>query len=155
MADLVGENGSLWFHGDTEGPLLLIGTPEPAFGSVQLSAGFLPDPFELAMMAGGGINVEYLQWDCVGYAAKAPDFRVSWTGISAELRFLFTTDARSADTTLILNLPDGSWVCDDDGGHELNPMITIQSPSTGVYDVWVGTYDSDGLVNGVLSLTER
>ena len=150
----------------------------PTFGSVRLSARFLPDPYEVAVMAGGrvgsprsnsgprfilkqralvsggGVDFGYLGGECLGYAAAAPDFRVSWTGTSPKLSFLFKSDERFVDATLIVRLPGGSWVCDDDGSSLLDPIAVVWNPPAGLYDVWVGTH-SGVFGDGVLSLTER
>lgn len=61
--------------------------------------------------------------------------------------------AASEDTTLLINTPSGRWLCDDDSGGDLDPKITVSSPESGRYDVWVGTYD-DQMVQSTLSISE-
>ena len=40
---------------------------------------------------------------------------------------------------MIVNGPNGDWVCNDDQDG-LNPGVVFQNPSSGVYDIWVGSY---------------
>ncbi len=50
--------------------------------------------------------------------------------------------ARSAeDTTLVIQRPDGTFLCNDDGiGQELNPLVSAPFPA-GTYKIWVGSYN--------------
>ena len=127
---------------------------DPTFGSAALSAGFEPDPHSLRMASGGEVAASYLGGECVGYAAVAPDFRMTWRGDSSELRVLFSADDGS-DATLLINLPDGSWICNDDAAGTLEPMVVLPNPSSGIYDVWVGSFDAGAFVDGTLHVTER
>jgi S1-C subfamily serine protease len=127
----------------------------PAFGDVTLAAGFMPDPYTLRMTSGGTVDTTYLGGDCIGYAADAPDFRLHWSGRSDQLRIFFRADGEG-DTTLLINRPDGSWVCNDDAHHRtLDPMVIINNPAVGQYDIWVGSYYDGEYIDGVLSITER
>jgi len=61
----------------------------------------------------------------------------------------------NADTTLVVNGPDGSWYCDDDGGNQgLNPSIRFNGPSSGRYEIWVGTYGNSSLQPAELHISE-
>ena len=126
---------------------------EPSFGSVVLQAGFTPDPNVSPIVGGGMIDASYLGGDCVGYGAQAPDVRLDWYGVSDELRIFF--DADDGDATLLINLPDGSWVCNDDANvFTVEPMVTLRHPSEGQYDIWVGSYERGQFISGTLSVTE-
>ena len=59
----------------------------------------------------------------------------------------------SEDTTLLINTPGGRWYCDDDGGGEFNPLVTISDPESGRYDIWLGTYN-DNMVQSTLQISE-
>lgn len=130
-------------------------TLEPAFGLASLNAGFRPDPYSIRMTSGGNVDVSYLGSACSGYAAAAPDLRLAWGGGTGQLRVYFESDTLHADTTLIVNLPDGTWVCNDDFDNTTrNPMIVLNSPIAGQYDIWVGSYASGEFIVGALSLSE-
>ncbi len=47
------------------------------------------------------------------------------------------------DTTLLINRPDRAWACDDDELGEENPLVIIPAAAGGLYNIWVGTYDTD------------
>lgn len=123
----------------------------PTYGEVSLDPGFAGDPYAVALDAGGTTDVSYLGGSCVGYAASAPDYRVSYgQGSSTLLRFYFISDA---DTTLIINDANGVWHCADDTFGTLNPTLDFASPPAGAYDIWVGTIRGD-IVQGTLQVTE-
>lgn len=127
----------------------------PNYGSTQLRAGFVPDPFSIALTTGGPVNVSYLGNDsrgqsCRGYATSAPDYRVQWSGSSSFLRFYVESDR---DSTLVINAPNGQWFCNDDAVG-LMPMIDFSNPQTGQYDIWVGSFSSSGGSSGRLFITE-
>jgi S1-C subfamily serine protease len=129
-------------------------TESPYFGTVALTAGFSPDPHTVSMASGGEIDVGYIGGECTGYAAIAPDFRLNWTGQTDALRIFFGADD-GGDTTLLINRPDGSWLCNDDAAaRTLDPMVVIEDAPTGQYDIWVASYSAGDFVNGTLYLTE-
>jgi uncharacterized protein YraI len=124
----------------------------PTFGSTSLTAGFVPDPFSVGITSGGVVDTSYLGSGCYGFAAVAPDFSVNYTsGGASLLRFYFIG---SGDTTMIINTPGGSYVCVDDSFGTLNPTIDFNSPSSGRYDVWIGSYSQGAFVPGTLFVTE-
>jgi len=124
-------------------------TLPPTFGEVKLVSGFLPDPFKKDLVAGGSIETKL--GGVKAKVAKAPDFKLFYKAG----KFPLTIRVESkADTTLLINLPDGTWVADDDSGGNLNPKLKFQNPQTGRYDIWVGTY-KDGLPKAKLIITER
>lgn len=113
-------------------------TEDPAYGTVTLRAGFTPDPHTTRLTAGGGTEVSIS--GCNGTVANAPDVDLNWTGGSSTL-YIYSTS--SNDTTLLVNLPDGSWVCDDDSFGDLNPLIIINDAPSGLYNIWSGTFGDD------------
>lgn len=124
---------------------------DPAYGTVDLTAGFLPDPHSVEIAAGGGFDASSIS-GCVGWIATAPDFRVNWTAGSGELPLTFVVESES-DTTLVINDSQGNWVCNDDGDG-LNPVVSFQNAPSGQYDVWVGTYAQGDLQASTLHVTE-
>lgn len=113
----------------------------PNYGTVNLRTGFTPDPRVVALRAGGNLAASQISPDCRGYITNAPDVRLNFQGGSSLP--LIISVASTADTTLIVNGPDGQWYCDDDGGvNGLNPSVRFNSPDTGRYEIWVGSYRS-------------
>jgi hypothetical protein len=124
----------------------------PTYGTVNLNAGYTPDPYVVNVQSGGSQNAQNLSSSCRGFIANAPDVRVNYSAGSFPLIF---SVASSADTTLVINAPDGSWYCDDDGGNNgLNPAIRFGSPMSGQYDVWIGTYGNASLQPAQLHVSE-
>lgn len=117
-------------------------TPTPAgtsnFGTVSLRAGFTPDPTVAEGTSGGSINASTLAPGCAGWISNTPDHLLNATTAFAYLRVM----ARSTeDTTLVIQRPDNTFVCNDDGlGQELNPLVSAPFPA-GTYKIWVGSYN--------------
>ena len=109
---------------------------QPTYGTVNLRAGFTPDPSVHAVTAGGAQLTQL--GGCNAYIhAAAPDLDLNYTAGSLPL----SIEARSGtDVTVLVNAPDGSWHCDDDGGDGTNARLTFPRPTTGQYNIWVGTY---------------
>lgn len=126
----------------------------PTYGSARLASGFTPDPYNVQVQSGGSINAASLGSPCAGFIANAPDFDLYWTAGSGALPLAISV-ASDADTTLVINGPDGRWYCDDDGGNEgLNPSIVFNNPQSGLYDIWIGTYGNSSLQPATLSISE-
>lgn len=125
---------------------------DPTYGSVSLQAGFTPDPHTVNVRSGGDRQASTLGNNCSGYIANAPDYRLHYESGSFPLIISVDSDA---DTTLVVNGPNGSWHCDDDGGEQsLNPMVRIEKPVSGQYDIWVGTYGSEDIESALLQISE-
>jgi hypothetical protein len=123
----------------------------PAYGTVNLSGGFTPDPYIINLQAGGNISARNISSSCAGFIADAPDVRLQFS--AGSLPLIISTNA-SADTTLVVNGPDGSWYCDDDGGQGFNASLYFTNPRSGQYDIWVGTYSSGSLQPASLHISE-
>jgi hypothetical protein len=55
----------------------------------------------------------------------------------------------------LVNDPNGNWHCDDDGGNAgLNPALSFYNPSSGVYDIWIGSYAQGDNASASLSISE-
>lgn len=120
------------------------------FGEIYLNSGFTPDPYVVDVIAGGNINAANIGGSCRGMISDAPDFQITYSAGS----FPLAIRTRSgADTTLVVNAPDGRWYCDDDSFGNLNAQVYFSNPQSGVYDVWVGTY-SGGTAQADLIITE-
>jgi hypothetical protein len=110
----------------------------PTFGSVTLKAGFLPDPYTKEVVAGGPIQTN--KGGVRAWIANAPDFKLYYTAGNFPLTIHVDS---AADTTLLINLPDGTWIADDDSGGNLNPLIKLARPQSGRYDIYVGTFNRE------------
>lgn len=97
----------------------------PAYGTVSLSGGFTPDPYVINLQAGGSISARNVSSSCAGFIADAPDVRLQFS--AGSLPLIISTNAQ-ADTTLVINGPDGSWYCDDDGGQGFNASVRFNNP---------------------------
>ncbi len=128
---------------------------QPNYGTTNLVSGFEPDPFVANLDAGGGYDASGLGVrGCVGFIARAPDYRINWTAGQTKLPLVFSVQS-DADTTLVVNDAAGNWICDDDSGNGgLNPSITIDNPASGQYDVWVGTFQSGPIQKAALNVSE-
>lgn len=123
----------------------------PTYGSTALTTGFSPDPYQVIVTSGGPVNISYLS-GCVGFAAVNPDFQVTFTaGGSSLLRFYYTS---TADTTMVVRAPNGSFFCVDDSFSTANPTIDFGAPASGTYSVWVANYVDGVGATGTLAITE-
>ncbi len=111
-------------------------TLNPTAGNVSLSSGFSPDPYNVPIVSGGSVDASRV--GCVGMVANAPDFRLNYSAGSTYPLILSVTS--SSDTTLVVNMPDGRWACDDDSAGNLDPMLQFNSPKSCQYDIWVGSF---------------
>lgn len=127
----------------------------PAFGETSLASGFTPDPYSIAVDAGGRIEVRPLNLgaDCRGNAASPPDFSLNWSGRGTMRIFFDTNNGTDAvDTVLIVRDPFGNWRCNDDYT-DLDPRVEFTDATSGQYDIWVATFSPRGSINGRLYIT--
>ncbi|GAM98742.1 hypothetical protein U91I_02377 [alpha proteobacterium U9-1i] len=124
----------------------------PTYGTANLTAGFTPDPYVVNVQSGGSVNAQSLSSSCRGFIANAPDVRLNYT--SGSLPLIISANS-AADTTLVVNAPDGTWYCDDDSGNAgMNPMVRFNAPRSGQYDIWIGTYGNASLQPAQLHISE-
>lgn len=121
------------------------------YGEISLRAGFTPDPYIVNIQAGGSVDGSRLPGSCTGFISEAPDFEVTYS--AGSLPLVFRTLSR-ADTTLIINGPDGRWYCDDDSFGDGDAEVRFNRPQSGTYDIWVGKFGSGGTAPAQLLITE-
>jgi len=132
------------------------GTPAAApagasnFGTVTLSTGFTPDPHTATGTSGGAVNAQNLNQACRGWIAQNPDHLFVAQTAFSNLRIL--VNGGSGDTTLVVQKPDGSYVCNDDAEGR-NPIVT-GSFTPGTYKVWVGSYEQNQNTQYTIGFTE-
>jgi len=126
---------------------------DPVFGSVDLTAGFQPDPRSIDIVAGGTEDASKLGGACVGMVGDAPDYRLNYTAGGLPLNIWVYSDV---DTTLVVNGPDSRWACNDDGagGNGVNPGLRWANPKSGVYDIWIGRFGTGDGAQARLVFTE-
>jgi hypothetical protein len=126
----------------------------PSFGQINLNAGFLPDPYRRRVTAGGGNNLA----NCssvpgTGWIAVRPDFDLYYSAGAYNLTIAIES---SVDTILLVNAPNGQWYYNDDSAaYGLGAAITISNPQSGLYDIWIGTYNPGSGIPANLVITEQ
>jgi hypothetical protein len=124
----------------------------PTFGTLALSAGFTPDPAEAQLVAGGSEEVVLPYVACEGYIkGGAPDLDLHYEARGYPLSI---SAHGEAPLSLVVNLPDGRWLCDggDDGS---SSVVHIPEPESGLYHVWVGAYSTVGSPAATLAVSEK
>lgn len=126
----------------------------PTYGEVTLDNSFGAEPHQQTITSGGEINSSY-QAGCTGYVSQGPDYRLHWNGTTTQLAIFFTPTTDTEDATILVNTPDGTWICNDDMEEgNINPLALIENPSSGQYDIWVGSYEVDKYIEGTLFIAD-
>ncbi len=125
---------------------------EPRFERVNLVNGFTPDPHNVPVMASGQrMAYEVLGADCTGNVnSSQPDITLSYVAGTDFSLYIYAESG--FDTMLVVLSPQG-WLCDDDSHGDFNPGVSIDSPETGDYMIWVGTYE-EGVAKARLGISE-
>lgn len=125
--------------------------PSGAITSMSLTAGFTPDPFTTVLAAGGFVDASSIDPACWGNIASEPDFVLNYTSGEWPLRVFVNSDA---DTTLLVRTPTGEVLCNDDADG-LNPAVSQTNPTSGRYEIFIGTYDpAAGNPEATLAISE-
>jgi hypothetical protein len=125
----------------------------PHFGTVNLTEGFLPDPWNRNVTAGGQNEISNCGIGAWGWVARRPDYRVQYsTSGASALTFIIQSNV---DTVLLVNDPFGNWYFDDDGGVDLGAQLRIAKAPAGQYDVWIGSYNRGSGIPATLQISER
>lgn len=107
--------------------------------SMSHTAVGLYSPVAYSIVAGGNINLANCRdLPGIGYVIQSPDFSMLYQSDMAYELELRTEG--SCDTVLLVNSGSANWYFDDDSGSNYNGRIRITNPSSGRYDIWVGTY---------------
>lgn len=122
---------------------------EAVAATLSLAPGFDPEQGRFALTIGGDAQPSDTGGAfCTGHYTNAPSVELTWAGGPLTL----FTEAET-DTTLAVNLPDGSWACDDDGAENALSRLDLTGEA-GVYDIWVGTYSRGETADAVLVLED-
>ncbi len=106
------------------------------FGTVNLEPGFVPDPKVVNGTSGGGIDANTLQAGCAGWVSQTPDHILAASGNFTNLRVMAHS---TGDITLVVQKPDGSYLCNDDT-EGTDPVVAAAMPQ-GNYKIWIGSYE--------------
>jgi hypothetical protein len=112
----------------------------PTNGRIQIRGSLRRNEVRTARVANATNSASGLhgQGTCRGWIAERPTFLVQVTDPQPFLRFFL---ASAADTTLVIQYPDGHIACSDDSYGTLQPSIEGAFPA-GAYYVWAGIYRS-------------
>ncbi|MEQ8404698.1 MAG: hypothetical protein RKE49_06335 [Oceanicaulis sp.] len=125
-------------------------TATPRHSVMRLDGGFLPDPEFRRVTAGGPLSAsDAVQAGCSGSITREPTVELRYDGSGS----LYIYTSGGADTTLAINRPDGSWVCNDDGAAGTNAGLRFTGSTSGTYDIYVGTFGG-GQANTTLNVSE-
>lgn len=121
----------------------------PAYGEVELVAGFPDDPWTVDIVAGGSTDLSEIGYH--GYVTEAPDYDLWYDAGGFPLTI--KAETTQSGTLLLVNDPDGKWHFNvDSNGRE--PKIQFRRPAGGLYNIWVGSVHGE-LIPGRLMITER
>jgi hypothetical protein len=121
----------------------LLACPSLSGGGTELNydSNTLYSPRAHDVIAGGGEDLS-LCYDLpgTGWVATNPDFKFTFQN-AKPIRELEIRIDGECDTVLLVNDPSGNWFHDDDSNGSLDGLIRFTTAPSGLYDVWVGTYD--------------
>ncbi len=110
------------------------------YGQVSLTSGFEDDPYGVNVQAGGAENLsDTFGDDCHGWVTLEPSFMLHYQASDEWPLDIYTTG--DVDTVVLVRAPDGSFWCDDDSGWEGEDWVNIETPASGEYAIWVGTFE--------------
>jgi len=112
---------------------------KPQYDTVSRTVGFTPDPTVVKVDAGGRNKVEIGGF--THYVADRPDVRFNYSaGEFKPGKYILTIYADcDGDATLLIKLPDGNWIANDNGPNAgKNPVVRFAAAQEGTYNIWVG-----------------
>ena len=120
-------------------------------GDITLSPGFTPDPHNMTITSGGTTQASTWQSNCAGWVAdrSSADIKLNWTANGT----LHISATSSADVTLVVNDANGNWHCNDDA-QGTNPGLTINNASSGLVEIWIGSYESGQYASTNVQISE-
>jgi|GEM_PF-1064579 len=121
------------------------------FGAHNVFGMNLPTPYAVSVISGGNLEASQqgIPGNCHGFVTAQADVIVNY--VQASRRLAFFVDAQG-DTTLVIRAPNGQWWCSDDEGGGQNPLVDIQNPQEGQYEVWVGSFRAGEQLRGTFQV---
>ncbi|MEA5463731.1 hypothetical protein [Leptothoe sp. PORK10 BA2] len=89
---------------------------------------------------------------CLGYADLSPDHVLTLEQDFSQLAI--AVDSGGADTTLLIQGPNGSVWCNDNASRQSRDAQIQGTFPKGAYQVWVGSFDQDGRHRYTLKISE-
>lgn len=105
---------------------------------------------QYGVTAGGFHSLQNCNWPHIGSVNAPPNFEFEIYDLDFYNR-LEIVSLGDCDTVLLVLAPDNQFYFDDDTAGNGNPGVYFQSPQSGYFSVWVGTY-SPGNCEASLSL---
>ena len=113
----------------------------PIRGEISIGASIAGGASRTNVDTGGIFDIEnyHLAPHCVGYLDNAPMVNLTLTQATPFLR-VFVEKRDTGDATLVIRKPDGSYICNDDGGDAwgTSPLLDLTDLAAGTYNVWTG-----------------
>lgn len=100
----------------------------PNYGTIRLPGASAPYPYVVEIIAGGAVDAAGLGPNCRDLISEAPNLRIAYSASDLTLALRVVSEA---NTSLVVNAPDGSWHCGA-------PALEFARPLSGRYDVWIG-----------------
>jgi len=128
------------------------------FGSRSLAPGFTTQDGMITGYTGGSYsfsalaNRDELGNSCLGYGDSHPDYKLTLEKDFTSL--LLVVDSGGADTTLVVEGPDGFWCGNDIDELNADASIIGEDVKAGSYSVWVGTMSPGDRQNYTLTISE-
>nr|WP_256473602.1 serine protease [Aliidiomarina quisquiliarum] len=130
---------------------------EPQYGVLKLASGFAVEQGKVEISGGGLVNLfSFNLFPCVGFTASAPDLKLHWAGSNSPLFMHFQATREGDDPSLIIAAPNGQLYCNDDADmNSVNPAMAFKNAPTGIYSIWIGSYNGNKRIPGVFSIAEK
>jgi serine/threonine-protein kinase len=114
-------------------------TAAPLQGTITLESGYTPDPWPHSIQLNPNIDLENFNY--YGFTTSPPTVHLEYTAGTFPL---YLSAEAGNDLVMLVYGPDEEWYFNDDlDGY--NPGIEFETPESGTYMIWVGSYDeTDG-----------
>lgn len=97
-------------------------------------------PQSYPLTAGGGVDLSLCGTvPGFGYVTAAPNFTITYDARNTGHDLDFRVESQ-CDTVMLINDAGAGWHYNDDEDGTLNPRLRLAAASSGIYDVWVGSY---------------
>jgi hypothetical protein len=111
---------------------------------LQYTSDALYTPQSLKVFAGGSVDIgQCPSLPGSGFVTQAPDYTLALTD-NGNRRALEVRLASECDSVLLINDPLAAWHFDDDSNGSMDALIRFDAAAEGTYDIWIGSYNSDG-----------